>query len=110
MNIFTKQQQTCQHKQQSYGHQRGGGTRDKLGVWGQNIHTTIYETGNQQGPTLQHREIYSISCNNLKWKRMLKRNIYIYESFYYTPEIKQIVNQLYFNKNNKKEELAQDDT
>ena len=41
---------------------------------------------------------------------MLKRNIYIYESFYYTPEIKQIVNQLYFNKNNKKEELAQDDT
>ena len=47
MNIFTKQKQTHQHKQQ-----RGGGKRDKLGVWGRNIHTTIYKIGNQQGPTL----------------------------------------------------------
>ena len=52
MNIFTKQKQTHQHKQQMYGHQRGGGKRDKLGVWGRNIHTTIYKIGNQQGPTL----------------------------------------------------------
>ena len=35
--------------------------------------------------------------------------IYVSESFYYIPEITQIVNQLYFNKNNKKE-LAQDHT
>ena len=35
--------------------------------------------------------------------------IYVLESFYYIHEITQIVNQLYFNKNNKKE-LAQDHT
>ena len=31
------------------GERRG---RDKLGVWDQNIYTTIYKIGNQQGPTV----------------------------------------------------------
>ena len=30
----------------------GRGGRDKLGVWDERIHTTIYEIGNQQGPTV----------------------------------------------------------
>ena len=46
---------------------------DKLGVWDQQIQTTIYKPDKQQGPTVQHRELYSISCNKLEWKR-----IYIY--------------------------------
>ena len=44
---------------------RGGGRRDKLGVWDQHIQTTIYKIDKQQGPTVQHRELYSMSCNKL---------------------------------------------
>ena len=47
--------------------------RAKLGVWGQQICTTIYEIAKQQRFTLQHRELYSISCSNLYWKRICKR-------------------------------------
>ena len=37
--------------------------RDKLGVWDQQIHTTIYKIDKQQGPTVQHRELQSILCS-----------------------------------------------
>ena len=33
----------------------------------------------QQGPTVQHRELYSISCNKPQWKRIY---IYIYKYKY----------------------------
>ena len=35
MNLFTKQKETHRHRKQTYGYQRGrgGGQRDKLGVW-----------------------------------------------------------------------------
>ena len=65
MNLFTKQKQTHRHRKQTYGYQKGGGERDKLGVWDENIHTTMFKIDNQQGPTVQHRELYSISCKNL---------------------------------------------
>ena len=65
MNLFTIQKQTHRHRKQTYGYQRGKAGWDKLGVWDSQIHTTIYEIDNQQGPTVQHRELYSISCNNL---------------------------------------------
>ena len=39
------------------------GWRDKLGVWDEHMHTTIYKIDNQQGPTVQHRELDSISYN-----------------------------------------------
>ena len=35
------------------GEKRG---RDKLGVWDQQIHTTMYKIDKQQGPTKQHRD------------------------------------------------------
>ena len=34
--------------------------RDTSGAWAQHIHTIIYEIDNQQGHTVQHRELYSI--------------------------------------------------
>ena len=37
--------------------------KDKMGVWDQQINTTVYKIGKQQGPTLQHEELYSIYCN-----------------------------------------------
>ena len=42
---------------------RGGSGRDGLGVWGQQMQTSIYRMDKKQGPTVEHRELYSISCN-----------------------------------------------
>ena len=36
---------------------------DKLGVWDQQIQTNIYKIDKEQSPTVQHRELQSISCN-----------------------------------------------
>ena len=48
------------------GLQRGkGGGGDKLGVWDQQIHTTVYKIDKEQGPTVEHRQLYSVSCNGL---------------------------------------------
>ena len=44
------------------------------------MHVTIFNTDKQQGPTVQHRELYSISCNNLYkiiTEKSLKKSIYI---------------------------------
>ena len=64
MNSFTKQKQTHRQRKQTYGYQsgKGGGINQEYGI---NIYTLIYKRDNQQGPTVQHREIYSISCNKL---------------------------------------------
>ena len=43
MNLYTKQKQTHRHKKQAYSYQRGKKEKDKLGVWDENIHTSIYE-------------------------------------------------------------------
>ena len=56
MSIFTKQKKTHRHSQLG---------RDKLGVWDSYVHATIYKTYNQLGPSVEHRELYSISYNNL---------------------------------------------
>ena len=47
MNSLIKQKQTHRHRKQTYGYQRGkGGGMDKLGVWDQQIQTTIYKINN----------------------------------------------------------------
>ena len=64
MNISTKQKQTHRHGKQIYGYQRGNGEEeDKLSVWDKQIQNTIYEIDEQQGPTIQHGALYSISCD-----------------------------------------------
>ena len=63
MNI-TKQKKTHRHRKHTWLPKgKGGGERDKLGVWDQQIHNTAYKIDKQQGPTVQHRELYSISGN-----------------------------------------------
>ena len=43
---------------------RGGEwRRDGLGVWDEQMQAIIYRTDKQQGPTIQPRELYSISCD-----------------------------------------------
>ena len=64
MNISTKQKQTHRHREQTCGCQGGGvWEREGLGVWDQQMQTIIYRTDKQQSPTVQHRELYSISCD-----------------------------------------------
>ena len=40
--------------------------------------TAIFKMDNQQGPTVQHRELCSTLCNKPKWEENLKKNRYIY--------------------------------
>ena len=57
----------------------------------------------QQGPTLLHRELYSIS-HNPQWKRIWTRihtYIHIYIHMYNRITLLYTVNQLYFNNKNK---------
>ena len=62
MNLSMKQKQNHGYREQTGGYQGGGGWgRDGLGVWGQQMQTIIYRMDKQQGPTVQHRKLYSIS-------------------------------------------------
>ena len=71
MNLLTKQKQSYRCRKHTYGYQRGNVRgRDKSGAWDEHTDTTIYKTDNQQGPTVQHRELYSIFCDNLYEKRI----------------------------------------
>ena len=35
--------------------------RDGLGVWGQQMQTITFRIDKQQGPTIQHKELYPVS-------------------------------------------------
>ena len=63
MNLSMKQKQTHRHRELTCGCQRGGrvGT-GWIGSLGEQIQTIIYRM-DKQGPTVQHRELYSISCD-----------------------------------------------
>ena len=75
MNVYAKQKQTYSYRKQTSGYQRGKVSgRDKLGIWDQHTHTTIYKIDNQEGPMVQHKELYSMLCNN----QNLKKSGYMY--------------------------------
>ena len=59
MNISTKQKQTHRHREQTVVAKGLG--REGLGVWDQQMQTSVYRMDKQQGPTVQHREQYSVS-------------------------------------------------
>jgi len=52
MNLFTEQSIHRLRKQTYGSHKRKKVERDKLGVWDENIHTTVYKIDRQQGPTV----------------------------------------------------------
>ena len=76
MNFFQKQRQNHRHREQTYGYERGK-RQDKSGAWNQQIQTIMYKIDKQQGPTVQHRELYSLHCNNLE-KNVKKEFTHIY--------------------------------
>ena len=66
MNLFTKQKQTHRQKINLWLPKGKGERRDKLGIWKQQIQTSINnKVDRQQGPTVQNIELYSISYNKL---------------------------------------------
>ena len=69
-NKKTQREQTC-------GCQRGGGVgEDELGFTDVNY---WFRMDKGQGPTVQHRELYTVSCSNLSWKRIWKAmHVYMY--------------------------------
>ena len=76
MNISMKQKQT--HREQTCGCQGGGGwEREGLGAWDQQMKVSIHRMDKQQGPTVQHRELYSIFCDKPDGKEYVKEYIYI---------------------------------
>ena len=44
--------------------------RNGLGVWDWQIQTITYGIDIQQGSTVQHRELYSISCDKAQQKKI----------------------------------------
>ena len=48
--------------------------RDSYGIWDGQVHTAIFKMSKQQGPTVYHRELCSMSYGNLDgrgvWARM----------------------------------------
>ena len=48
--------------------------RDSQGAWDGHVHTALFKMDNQQGPTVQHRELCLMSCGSLDgsgvWGRM----------------------------------------
>ena len=60
MNTSLKQKQTHRYTEQTYGCQPGAG-QGRWGVRDQQMQTVVYRTDKQQGSTVQHKELYSIS-------------------------------------------------
>ena len=63
MNLSTEQKQTHRRGKQTCGFQGGGEGVDGLGVWGQQMQNITFRMDNQSGPTVQHRELYPMSCD-----------------------------------------------
>ena len=65
MNLFTKQEQTYRLRKQIYGYQWGKMEGGRINQELTDLYTTMYKIDKEQGPVVQHRELYSVSCNNL---------------------------------------------
>ena len=79
MNLFVEQKQTHRLQKQTYSYQRGEvEEKDGLGIWDWDMHTIVYGMDGQRGPAVQHRELYSIFCDNLYGEETLKKNRYVY--------------------------------
>ena len=62
-----------------HGYQRGNVRgRDKSGAWDEYMHTTAYKLDDQQGPSVQHRELSPILSDNLYEKIILKKMNILY--------------------------------
>ena len=64
---YTKQKKTHRHRRQIYNYQRlEGGREGQIRYTGLTDKTTIHKTDKQQEFAVWHRELYSITYNNLQ--------------------------------------------
>ena len=54
------------------------GQRDGLEVPDEQMQTITYRRDKQRGPTVQHRKLYSISCDKPLWKEYDNEYIHAY--------------------------------
>ena len=74
MNLSTKQEQTHRLGEQIYSYQgQKVGWKGRLGVWDGHVHTAVFNMDNQQGPTVWHRELFSVLCDGLYRERIFKK-------------------------------------
>ena len=55
--------------------------RDSQGVWEGHVHTALFKMDNQQGPIVEHMELYSMLCASLvrNGSSGEKRYMYVYD-------------------------------
>jgi len=70
-NLSTEQT----HRQNGLMVAKGWG-RGRVGVWSQQMQIIIQRMG-EPGPTVQQREIYSISCDKSLMEKNIKKNVYV---------------------------------
>ena len=103
MNLFTKQKQTNRHRKQTYGCQREKRGRDKAGMGDSHIHNTIHRIHNQQGPTVQHKELYAqyfvTICKGKESEKRIDTYICIAEPLYCTSETNATCFNMFNTKN-----------
>ena len=63
MNLFRRQKQTHRHREQTLLPRRRGWRRHGFRVWDKQMQAIIYRMDKPQGPTVEHRELHSTSCN-----------------------------------------------
>ena len=66
MNLSMKQKQTHRHREQTYGCQWGGGGEGaewEFGISRCKLLHIFNRMDKQQGHTIEHRELYPISCD-----------------------------------------------
>ena len=54
------------------------GGKDSQGVWDGRVKTAVFKMDNQQGPTVQYRELCSMSMWQPGWEGSLGENGYMY--------------------------------
>ena len=66
MKVYATQNRTYGYRKQICSYQRGEGSGEgKIGGTGLRDINTMYKIDKQQGHTLQHRELFPLSCNNI---------------------------------------------
>ena len=70
MNLSTKQKPTHRRRERTGGCQGGGAGEEKIGNLRLAGTYTIYRMDKQQGPTAQHRELYSLSWDKPRQKKI----------------------------------------
>ena len=61
MNLSMKQNHTHRHRGQACGFQEREDVNDGLEVWDYQMQAIIQRMDKQQGPTVQHSELHSVS-------------------------------------------------